>query len=84
MMVIPITNRKIKKVLKSIEAECAASNPEGFALFGQILTTGVATVELRMGTFTKEEYLILNEMIKNRRNKEADIERNNRIAPLFL
>jgi hypothetical protein len=78
MMVIPIKDRKIKKVLRELELECAKENPDGFALFGQLMTLNNGRVVLKMGSFNKEEYLTLDEIIKNRENKQADIERSER------
>jgi len=82
-MKFPITNRKIKKLLQEIEMECAKENPEGYALFGQLMTKN-NKVQLTLGSFDKEEYSVINNIIKNRKSKAADIERGKRLQIEYI
>lgn len=82
-MRIPITNRKVKKILKELEKECYDQNPGGYALFGQLMTHADGEVDLTLGTFTREEYLKINEILKNRTNKSNDAERNKKLQIEF-
>jgi hypothetical protein len=82
-MKFPITNRKIKKLLQEIEMECAKENPEGYALFGQLMTEN-NKVQLTLGSFDKEEYSVINNIIKNRKSKAADIERGKRLQIEYI
>jgi len=84
MMIIPIKDRKLKKVLRELELECAKENPDGYAFFGQLMTLESGKVVLKMGSFNKKEYLVLGEIIKNRKNKEADIERTKKFCKKLL
>ena len=83
-MVFPITNRKIKKLLRELELECKEQYGEQeFAFFGQLLTHN-GGVELRLGTFSKAEKEMLNNIIKNRIYKEADVKRNEYLQKKLL
>jgi hypothetical protein len=84
-MIIPITNRKIKKILRELESECQKENPEGFALFGQLKTDlDTGDVELYLGSFNKKECEKIENIISQRKNKEVDIKRNEKLALEFL
>ena len=84
MMVILIKDRRIKKVLRELELECVKENLDGFAFFGQLMTLNNGEVVLKMGSFNKKECLVLGEIIKNRKNKEADIERTKKFCKKLL
>ena len=80
MMVINIGERKVKKAVQEIEEICSEHySPDNFCLFGQILTKD-SKVILKMGSFNKEEYDILNGIINNRKNKDFDVQLNDKIS----
>jgi hypothetical protein len=75
-MIISITNKKIKKILRELKSECEKENPKGFALFGQLRTDpNTGNVELCLGSFNKAECDKLKDIISQRKSKDADIER---------